>query len=629
MLNLALCGALHTGTAITLAGSAANRIIQSPDGNVVVAFLLRPGGAPAYKIDYLSKPIVLESGLGFEPGFTSGFQVMSTSSRTHKGQWSPTFGERKIIPDNYRELNVTLRHESGRLMLITFRAYDEGAALRYTFPEKGRAELRFVAERTEFRFPESTFGYEEHGSEGEYKRVKTEEIEPFCERPLTLEYAHGWLASLTEAGTEPYPRTLLSGLPGVRGALVTALGGPTNGRRDAPLADGSIKVSRPLSTTWRLFVVGQKPDDLLERNYLVLNLNAPLALKDTSWIKPGKAMREVTLSTPGGKAVIDFAGQHNIQYVGFDSGWYGTEDYEKGDATKVNVDPRRVNVVVNHPGLDLQEVIRYGREKGIGVVLYVDRQQIRKQRDILFPLYEKWGVKGVKIGFIDVGSQGDAAWLIETVRKAAEHHLVLDIHDQYRTTGYSRTYPNLLTVEGIRGNEHMPTPEHNATLPFTRYIAGTADYTVCYYTDRKKTTFAHQLAMAVISFSPMQWIFWYDRPSDYKHEPEVEFFARVPTVWDDTKIIDGKIGEYAVIARRSGEDWFAGVINNSQPRQLQLPLAFLDTGKSYVAHIYSDNDSSRTRTHVSIEERTVDSQTSLAVQLQAAGGQAVWITPAL
>ena len=237
----------------------------------------------------------------------------------------------------------------------------------------------------------------------------------------------------------------------------------------------------------------------------------------------------------------------------------------------------------------------------MGLIVYVDRRQIKKQRDILFPLYEKWGIKGVKIGFVDVGPQDETAWITETIQKAAEHHLMLNIHDGYRPTGLARTYPNLMTVEGIRGNEHMPTPEHNCTLPFTRYIAGSADYTVCYYDKRIKPSHAHQLAMAVVSFSPLQWIFWYDRPSMYKNEPEIEFFRHVPTVWDDTKVVGGEIGQYATIARRSGEDWFIGTINGSEKRQLEIPLDFLAPGKSYIAHIYSDDDSATTRTKVGIE----------------------------
>lgn len=604
-------------TLAALPGSAATHV-KSPDGRVVLDFRLRPDGAPAYAVEYLGRSIVLESRLGFEPAFTNRFQVTGTSSSSHRGRWSWAFGERKIVPDNYRQLDVDLKHEAGGLLRLTFRAYDEGAAFRYSFPEQGQKEFSFSGERTEFRFPADTYGYEEHGTEGDYRRVRTGEIQPWCERPLTIEYASGLFASLGEAANQRYPRMLLSGLPGDSGGLVSALGGTTaNTAVSSQRHNSNATLRAGDSTPWRLFVVGQKPGDLLERNYLMLNLNPPTALEDASWIKPGKVMRDTTLTTTNSEAIIDFAPKAGLQYVSLDWKWYGSEDAVKGDATTVRV-----------PNLDIPEIVRYGREKDVGLIVYVDRRQIKKQRDILFPLYEQWGLKGVKIGFVDVGPQAETAWITETIQKAAEHRLMLNIHDGYRPTGLSRTWPNLMTVEGIQGNEHMPTPEHNCTLPFTRYVAGPGDYTVCYYTSRKKTTFAHQLAMAVVSFSPLQWLFWYDKPSDWRGEPEIEFFQHVPTVWDDTKVILGQIGRYAAVARRHGDEWFVGTINNSEARRLQLSLAFLPNGKRYLAHIYSDAPSAATRTHVVLETRPVESGTVLEASLVAAGGQALWLTPA-
>ena len=592
----------------------------------MITFVLQPGGLPAYRVDYLGKPIILESRLGFEPGFTNGFAWVAASTNSHASQWSPVYGERRTIPDRYNQLEVDLRAPSGRAMRLSLRAFNEGAALRYTFPALSNAgPLVFAAERTEFRFPENTFGYEEHATEGEYRRSIIENIQPWCERPLTLEYASGLYASLTEAANEAYPRMLLSGLPGVPGALVSALGGPTsNTVRDGdPNGDWRATLAPGASTPWRLLVVGQKPGDLLERNYLVLNLNAPLALKDVSWLQPGKAMRDMTLTVTNSKAIIDFAAQAGLQFVHLDAGWYGTEDIDRGDATQPRMGGRWVRNLAQP--VDLQAILRYGHEKNVGVWLYVDRRQIKKQRDVLFPLYQKWGVAGVKIGFVDVGPQAETAWITETIQQAAEHHLMLNIHDGYRPTGLERSYPNLMTVEGVRGNEHMPTPEHNCTLPFTRYVAGPADYTVCYYTPRKQTTFAHQLAMAVVSYSPVQWILWYDKPSDCRGEPEIEFFRQVPTVWDETKVLQGEIGKFASIARRSGEDWFIGTINNRETRRLKLPLTFLQPGKPYRAHGYSDDPSAPGRTHVAVATREVDAQTVLEVPLAPGGGQALWL----
>lgn len=607
-----------TAATLSAAEPAGAEQIQSPDGRLAIRFALQNGGVPTYAISRGGQPLVLESRLGFEPNFSNHFQIVKTAATSHQGQWTNQLGERRVVPDNYRELNVDLQHESGRRLRLVFRAYNEGAAWRYTFPEQETKTFRFLGEWTEFRLPADTCGYEEHGTEGEYQRVKTSEIQPFCERPLTLEYANGQFASLAEAANQRYPRMLLSPLPGAPGSLVSALGGNTSNTATSNQPHNpTVGLQAGESSPWRLLIVGDTPGELLERNYLMLNLNPPCALADTAWIKPGKVMRDTTLTTTNSKAIIDFAEKAGLQYVALDARWYGSEDSVRGDAMHVRV-----------LNLDLQEIIRYGREKGVGLLVYVDRRQIRRQRDPLFQLYESWGIKGVKIGFVDVGPQAETAWITDTIQKAAAHQLLLNIHDGYRSTGLSRTWPNLMTVEGIRGNEHMPTPEHNCTLPFTRYIAGPGDYTICYYDSRLKTTHAHQLAMCVISFSPLQWIFWYDRPDQYRGEPEIEFFRKVPTVWDDTRVIAGKIGEYAAVARRSGEDWFMGAINNRQGRTLKLPLAFLAADRSYSARIFHDDPAAPTRTKVGIETRVVNAQTVLDVALRSGGGQAVWITPA-
>lgn len=599
-------------------GLAAPLAVPSPDGKVVITFTLQADGAPAYQVEYAGKPVVNESHLGFEPGWTNGFKLVDQSVTQHSGWWTNEFGERRLVPDNYAELRVDLKHPSGAIMRMTFRAYNEGAAFRYGFPAPTGWQCKFAGELTEFRLPENTFGYEEHGTEGEYLRARIPDIQPECERPLTLEYAAGFFACLGEADNENYPRMLLSALPGAPGALVSALGGRTSNTAYNLMRDDPTALMRAGdSTPWRVLVVGKNAGDLLEQSYLILNLCPPSRLKDASWIAPGKVMRDMTLSTTNSKAIIDFAAEAGLQYVELDWHWYGRdESLETGDATTVRA-----------RNLDLPEIIRYGKAKNVGVILYVDRKQIKRQRDVLFPLYEQWGVRGVKIGFVDVGPQGETAWITETIQKAAEHHLVLDIHDGYRTTGLPRTWPNLLTVEGVRGNEHMPAPEHNCTLPFTRYVAGCADYTVCYYTDRKQTTFAHQLAMAVVSFSPMQFIYWYDKPADYHGEPEIEFFRRIPTVWDETRVVNGEIGRYATLARRSGNDWYLGAINDHESRTLKVPLAFLDPKRQYTAHIYADDDSVPTRTHVGITTKPADASTVLEMPLAAAGGEAVWITP--
>jgi alpha-glucosidase len=366
-------------------------------------------------------------------------------------------------------------------------------------------------------------------------------------------------------------------------------------------------------------IVGDRPGDLLERNYLVLNLSPPSAVSDTSWVKPGKVMRDPTLTTKVSKEIIDFAETAALSYVHLDAGWYGPERDPNSDATLV--DPKRVQE------LDLAEIVRYGEEKGVGVLVYVNGIALKRQLNELLPLYEQWGLKGIKFGFVKVGPQAETQWISDALKQAAGHHLMINIHDGFRATGLQRTYPNLMTVEGIRGNEHMPTAEHNCTLPFTRYVTGCGDYTVCYYNNRIQTTHAHQLAMSVISFSPLQWIFWYDRPDMYHGEPEIEFFREVPTVWDETRVIHGEIGKYATIARRSGNEWFVGTINGSSARNLEIPLSFLSPNKEWIARVYLDDGKVDTRTQVGIKDHIVNNTSMLDAQLVPSGGQAIWIQP--
>lgn len=212
---------------------------------------------------------------------------------------------------------------------------------------------------------------------------------------------------------------------------------------------------------------------------------------------------------------------------------------------------------------------------------------------------------------------------------------MVDIHDEYRPTGFSRTYPNLLTQEGVRGNECMPDANHNTILPFTRFLAGAADYTICYYHQKGlknvsgiKTTSAHQLALSVIFYSPLQFVFWYDRPSDYHGEPEVGFFERLPTVWDTTCVLIGEIGTRVALARKSGQSWFVGAITNNTGRTIDLPLSFLEKGKKYMASVYTDGGANeQTRTRVAIEKIPVESATVLTRELRPSGGMALEIVP--
>jgi len=284
----------------------------------------------------------------------------------------------------------------------------------------------------------------------------------------------------------------------------------------------------------------------------------------------------------------------------------------------------------------MKATIAYAKKNNIKVILYVNQIALAQQLDEILPLYQSWGVDGLKFGFVHVGSREWTAWLHEAVIKCAQYGLVVNIHDEYRPTGFSRTYPNLMTQEGIRGNEEMPDATLNVTLPFTRFTQGAADYTICYYralavkkekshTNPLKTTAAHQLAIAVVFYSPLQHMYWYDRPSDSNDEPELEFFDRVPVVWDDTKVIHAEIGKYITMARRSGNDWFVGTMTNDDARKLIIPLDFLPEGKTFTAYIYNDDPKVKTLTQVGVTTMKVTNKSLIEANLLPSGGQAIWL----
>jgi len=615
------------------AGTTTAAELTSPDGRVAVVFKLTESGGLSYQVSFRGKPIIMPSRLALEvedgPALAEGFQIVDVVASSHDETRKPVYGQWGTIRDHYRQLLVDLQDDQAppRRLRLTLRAYDQGAAFRYTLASHAAwKSVRITGERSEFRFPADHTAWAVYSAQGRYSEVPLSRIKPGCERPLTIRIDERTYAALAEARLVDYARMKFAPLPGEPHAVVSSLSGPV----DADL---------PLTTPWRVIMVGDSPGQLLENSFLILNLNDPCAIEDTSWIKPGKVIREVTLTTAGGKACVDFAARHNLQYVEFDAGWYGHEYSDASDATTVTVDPKR------SPGpLDLPEMVRYADERGIGILLYVNRRALERQLDEVLPLYRRWGIKGVKYGFVQVGSQPATAWLHEAVRQAAEHRLMVDVHDEYRPTGYSRTYPNFMTQEGIGGDETSPSNEQTLTILFTRMLAGAADNTICYYDARvdRNASHAYQLAKAVCLYSPWQFLYWYDRPATSPSkkggaggssnligdEPELEFFDRVPTVWDETKVLHGQIGQVAAIARRSGEDWFIGCMNSGQPRTLAIPLDFLARGRQYTAHVYADDPTTATRTHVRIDRMGVDAGTVLQANLSTQGGQAIRITPA-
>jgi len=594
--------------------------LRSPDGNLIFSFSL-DNSEMKYSVDYKSHPVIIHSSLGIA-GWEQGIRLENVTTCSHDSLWHPLYGERSTIYDKYNGMSILLSRQTGhpntRNVILEVRAYNSGIAFKYVFPEavKGGFDLSIDRELTDYTLPEGSMAWITNLAQDTYTLAPLKDWKFEVERPLVIQLPQGGYACLAEAEMVDYVRTKFVLNPAKKNTIIGKM-------------YQSVDLTTPFETPWRVVMAADNPCQLLENNDLLLNLNPASAISDMSWIKPGKQIRDVTLSTKGAKECVDFAAKHNLQYVLFDSGWYGTEESSKVDATKV--DPSR--------GIDMPDVVSYAHSKGIGIWLYVGHRTLYNQLDKILPVYEKWGISGIKFGFVHVGSYFWTKWMHDAVKKCAEHHLMCNIHDEYRPTGFSRTYPNLLTQEGILGNEAMPDATHNTVLPFTRFIAGPADYTICYYfkkitAEQKKenpslrgmlTTSAHQLALSVVYYSPLETMYWYDKPSYSHDEPELEFFDRVPSVWDDTKVLQGEIGKYATVARRSGNDWFVGTITNNDARTLKISLSFLPKGKKFLASVYEDDPNVKTVTHVGIKRMKVTSSSVINAKLLPSGGQAIWL----
>lgn len=601
--------------------------IASPDG--AYSFSVRIDSITSeliYQVSFDEEQIIHESRLGVEmalsPQAAGDGSLQIVEARSVESRWTPVYGEKNEYPDVYTEALLRFRGARHNYAL-RIRAYNEGIAFRYEFTE-GEGEVRIVKEATAFNVPDHAMAWVSDRAQSEIVKIPVSAIDRAKDRPVLLQYSDSLFIAIGEAALIDYARMKITNNTPGAGNLKVQL-------------DGEVQAATPFNTPWRFVMAARQPGRLIENNYLLLNLNEASKIKDESWIKPGKVIREVTLTTRGGMACVDFAVRHNLQYVEFDAGWYGHEYEESSDATTVTVDPKR-----SKGPLSLQEVIDYADERGVGVLLYVNRRALEKQLDEVLPLLKSWGVKGIKYGFVNVGPQEWTSWLHDAVRKAADHELMIDIHDEYRPTGYSRTYPNLMTQEGIRGDEESPTNAMVLNTLFTRMIAGAGDHTNCYFAPRVEKAMgshASQLAKAVCIYSPWQFLYWYDRPEGSRPEdggaggakepilelPELVFFDRIPTVWDDTRVLEGYPGEYAVVARKSGDNWFLGALNGDEDRLFEISLDFLDKGKTYNATIFSDDASLKTRTNVKIERLEVQSKDIIRRDVLKLNGVAIMI----
>ena len=644
--------------------SAAEAVV-SPDGTLEARVELRDG-QPFLSLARRGAAVLEPAPLGvtLKPAFAGGFDLAGQTRDSVDSAWTPVWGERSSIPDRYRSLTLALKERGplARPFTLELRAYNEGLALRYRPAGADGADWQLEREDTAFRFPDGSAAFAIAWTEDTFPQdpVPITALAKNAMMPFTVRLPGGAYASVLEAAVVSYPRAMLA-------------------KRDADTVgialQGRAEGSAGAATPWRVVLVGDSEARLIEHAHLVQTLNPPCALADTAWIRPGLTISDhgnCLLQMADLKRVIDVAHTNGFRYLQLDWGWYGTEwtwtdaDRKKflevnpswaGDlswVTNTYADPYTVakgrvpyrpdwksHTVVD---LDMPELVRYARERGMGLCLYVHGDVLRAHDlDKLFATYAAWGLAGLKPGFVRYGSAEQTDWIRSLAAAAARHKLWLCIHDAHVPDGMERTYPNLMTQEGIAGDETSPTNRLTLTILFTRMLAGAADNTICYYDPRvdKNATHAYQLAKAVCLYSPWQFLFWYDRPSPSPpktggaggslrtigDEPELEFFAKVPTVWDETRVIHGRIGQYAVIARRHGRQWYVGAMNAGEERALPLPLLFLEPGCRYTVDIYTDDPSVATRTQVRIQRRPVEAKTVLEVTMSPQGGQAIRIAP--
>ncbi|NQV32804.1 MAG: glycoside hydrolase family 97 N-terminal domain-containing protein, partial [Phycisphaeraceae bacterium] len=404
---------------VTLPVAATALDIHSPDGKIALSFdvkdMASEQGVPAYSVTVEGQKILADSRLGFELAddktLASSMTLGTVRRFSNNTSWQPVYGEKNLYQDHYNEMTVSLQqtHAPFHLVDVAFRCYDTGVAFRSTIlPSQRNESVLIQKELTEFSFLENHTAWVTRSAQGDYSKLPISNLGKNVERPLTMQLNDSLYVAIAEAGLVDYARMKLGQSTERPLTIVSELSSP-------------VQATLPVATPWRVLMIAHSPGELLENNGILLNLNEPCAINDPSWIKPGKVIREVTLTTQGGKTCVDFARAHNLQYVEFDAGCYGLEYDNASDATTITVDPKR------SPGpLDLHEVIRCAKTQDIGILLYVNQRALTQQLDDILPLFEQWGIAGVKYGFVNVGSQEATSWLHRAIRKAAHHHLMVD-----------------------------------------------------------------------------------------------------------------------------------------------------------------------------------------------------------
>jgi alpha-glucosidase len=660
------------------AGAAAQDAhrVASPDGrNIVLVEVLE--GRLQYSVQRDDRHIILPSALGFEfraaPPLRDGLRVVTTARNTVDETWEQVWGEVARVRDHHNELRVTVEETAapGRRFDLVVRAFDDGIAFRYDVPAQAAlGSFEIMEELTEFVLADDAKTWwipsdrpRLDRSEMLYSAGPMSVLDS-VQTPLTMETQdRRTYLVIHEAHLVDYARMNLAGRRLEDRGLVAAL---------APMADGvKVRGRTPFVTPWRTIQLADRAADLVPA-VLGLNLNPPPALEDVSWIRPMKyvgiwwGMHINTMTwgsgprhgatTENAKRYIDFAAENGIGGVlveGWNIGWDGDwiENKELFSFTR------------SHPDYDLEEVARYARERGVMLIMHNETSggitNYEEQMDEAYALYESLGSHAIKSGYVADGYQGHAHWsqfMIDhwqrSIQAAARHRIMLNIHEPVHDTGERRTWPNVMTREGARGQEYNAwagdggnPPEHEAILFFTRLIAGPMDFTPGVFdiliasaddgprpphASRVRTTLAKQLALYVVIHSPMQMAA--DLIENYAGRPEFQFIRDVAVDWEQTRVLDARIGDYVVVARqeRGGPDWYMGAITDEQPRVLVVDLDFLPAG-DWVAEIYADGPDAHWLDNphpVEITSQAVDAGSILTLRLAPGGGQAIRIRPA-
>jgi alpha-glucosidase len=636
--------------------------LKSPDGNLAVTFELKenpqpylPGERAYYRVSYRGVQILADSPLGLDfkdaPALDNDFEVTDTKRESHDSTWENRFGDRREVRDHYNQLTVSLqeRDEPHRALDLIFRAYNGGIAFRYVLPvQAGAGQFTLSTENTGFYFAHQAFAYALNlGSytssyEGDYQRVSLDQIKPtsIVALPLLIEIPRGPWVALLEADLTDYAGMYVGGVRGIPNALMSKL---------SPHPDHSDEVvtaSTPKATSWRIVLVNSQPGGLIEASDLELNLSAPSALSDTLWIEPGKSAWDwwsgsyasgvnfkPGMNTATMEHYVDFAAAHHLTYMLIDAGWYPAQDYT-----------HPADILHHTAETDVPAIIQYAKAKNVKVLLWVFWGALDKHLDEALSLYSQWGAAGIKVDFMNRDDQEMVNFYERVVKAAAQHHMVVDFHGAFKPTGLRRTYPNLLTREGVMGMEYSKwstrvTPQHDVTLPFTRMLAGPMDYTPGCFNNATRSQFkprqvqpmcqgtrAHQLAMYVDFLSPL--VMLSDYPEDYDDNPGMAFLDQVPTVWDDTRVLNGEPAKFVTIARKHDDKWYLGAMTNWDARELEVPLHFLGAGE-YQAQVFADGPDAETNAKdLAISTRTVKEGDHLVLRLASGGGAAVIFTPA-